>query len=137
MQLTSFDRWLRERFAYETQVQTLRLPDHVPPGVKIIELPEAPGKRYKYMFLVRRPKAADKLFQILKENGQMYETQIIDRKGLFVSIFCPKDKSFSWRIISSVVIATIVFFALMYVKSLLEDPETMKNLREALDILKG
>lgn len=137
MQLTRFDRWLREKFAYETHVQTLRLPDRIPRRIRVIDLPDAPGKRYKHLLIARRTKDADELFDILKENSQMYETQIIDRKGLFVRIVAPKEKSVTWRVISFVVISTCVFFALMYVKSLVENPEFRRNFSETLEILKG
>ncbi len=137
MQLTRFDRWLREKFAYETHIQTLRLPERVPPGIRVIELPEAPGKRYRYLFIARRPKQGEKLIDILRENGQMYETKIVDRKGLMVRIFVPKDKSFSWKVFSFLVISAIVVLVLLYVKSLVEDPKFRQNFMEALEILKG
>jgi hypothetical protein len=44
MQLTRLDRWLRERYVYETHVYTLRLPETVPAGVIAEELPESPGR---------------------------------------------------------------------------------------------
>lgn len=137
MQLTRFDRWLREKFAYEIHIQTLRLPDRVPRRIKVIDLPEAAGKRYKHLLIARHSKDADALINILRENSQMYETQIIDRKGLFVRFVAPKEKSITWRVISFFVISTCVFFVLMYVKSLVEDQEFRKNFSETLEILKG
>ena len=54
MQLTRFDRWLREKFVYETHIQTLRSPDSIPAGMRAEELPDAPGRRYKHLFVATR-----------------------------------------------------------------------------------
>lgn len=137
MQLTRFDRWLREKYAYETHIQTLRLPDRVPRRIKVIDLPDAAGKRYKHLMIARHSGDADALIDILRENSQMYETKIVDRKGLFVRLVAPKEKSVTWRIFSFFVIGTCVYFSLMYVKSLVENPEFRKNFDEAIEILKG
>ena len=59
MQLTRFDRWLREKFVYETHIQTLRPPETVPAGMRVVELPDVPGKRYKHLFVTGSSKVAD------------------------------------------------------------------------------
>ena len=122
MQLTRFDRWLREKFVYETHIQTLRLPEYIPAGIRTVELPDSPGKRFKHLFIARSSKAADELIQTLRENSQMYSTQIVDR---------------DWWLISVIVIAVSAFFVLLYLKGLVQDPEFRKNFTEALEILKG
>lgn len=137
MQLTRFDRWLREKFVYETHIQTLRLPEQVPAGIQVVELPEAPGKRYKHLFVAKRSQDADELIQSLKENSQMYTTQIVDRDAWFVPFIAPKEKSVSWWLISVVLISISCFFVLLYVKGLVQDPEFRKNFAEAIDIMKG
>ena len=115
----------------------MRLPDRVPRRIKVIDLPEAAGKRYKHLLIARRSQDADALIAILRENSQMYETKIIDRKGLFVRIVAPKERSVTWRIFSFFVISTCAYFVLMYIKSLVENPEFRKNFSEAMEILKG
>ena len=137
MQLTRFDRWLRENFVYETHIQTLRPPDEVPAGVRIIDLPEVPGKRYKHLFVANSSKLADELINHLKDNGQMYTTQIVDRDAWFVPLIAPKEKSVTWWLVSVVVISVSVFFVLLYIKGLVADPEFRKNFAEALKLLKG
>jgi hypothetical protein len=139
MQLTRFDRWLREKVAYETHIQTLRLPESIPSSIKIkiMDIPEAPGRRYKHLIIARRAKDADKIINILRDNGQMYATQIIDRKGLIVRLLAPKEKSLTWWLFSTTVICIFVLAALIYIKSLIDDPEFMKNFMEALQIMKG
>lgn len=137
MQLTRFDRWLREKFVYETHIHTLRPPESIPAGVRAVELPDIPGKRYKHLFVASSSSLADELISQLKENSQMYTTQIVDRDAWYVPFVAPKDKSVSWWLISMVIIVTGVFFVLVYVKGLVEDPEFRKNFMEALEILKG
>ena len=137
MQLTRFDRWLRETYVYETHIQTLRPPEEVPAGVRVVELPDVAGKRYKHLFVADSSKLADELIHHLKENGQMYTTQIVDRDAWFVPFIAPKDKSVTWWLVSVAVISTSVFFALLYVKGLVADPEFRENFAEALKLLKG
>ncbi len=137
MQLTRFDRWLRESFVYETHIQTLRPPELIPAGVRVVEVEDIPGKRYKHLFVAVSSKAADELIAHLKENSQMYTTQIVDRDAWFVPFIAPKDKSVTWLIVTVIVFCICAFFALLYLKSLLDDPEFRKNAMEALKLLKG
>ncbi len=137
MQLTRFDRWLREKFVYELHIQTLRPPESIPAGIRVVELTEAPGRRYKHLFIAGSSEAADELIRQLKENNQMYSTQVVDREAWYVPFIAPKEKSVTWWLFSVAVISTSAFFALLYIKSLVEDPEFRKNFMEALEVLKG
>lgn len=137
MQLTRFDRFLREKFVYQTHIQTLRPVEELPKGVRAVNLPDAPGKRYKHLYIAKSTKAADALINHLKENGQMYTTQVMDRDAWFVPFIAPKEKSVTWWLISTAFITTCVFFALVYLKGLVQDPEFKKNFMEALEVLKG
>jgi hypothetical protein len=137
MQLTRFDRWLREKFVYELHIHTLRPPESIPAGIRAVELPDAPGKRYKHLFIAGSSKAADELILQLKENNQMYTAQVVDRDAWYVPFIAPKEKSVTWWLFSVVVISTSAFFALLYIKSLVENPEFRQNFMDALRILKG
>ncbi len=137
MQRTRFDSFLREKFVYQTHIQTLRPVELLPRGVRAIDLPDAPGKRYKHLYIAKSTKAADALILHLKENGQMYTTQIVDNDAWFVPFIAPKEKSVTWWLISTTVIVACVFFALLYLKGLIQDPEFNKNFQDALKILKG
>ncbi len=138
MQLTSFDRWLREKFVYETHIQTLRLPESIPNGIVSEELPDVPGRRYQHLFIARSAKTAETFIMQLKENGQMYTTQIVDRTVWYVPLIAPKDnKSVTWWLISVAFFSTCAFFALLYLKYLVEDPVFRKNFMEAVKIMKG
>lgn len=137
MQLTRFDRWLREKYVYETHIHTLRPPESVPAGVRKVEIPDVPGKRYKHLFVATTSKLADELIGTLKADGQMYTTQIVDRKCWYVPFIAPKGKSITWWMITTVFIAIAVFSVLIYLKGLTEDPEFRKNFMEALKLLKS
>lgn len=137
MQLTRFDRFLREKFVYRTHIQTLRPVEEIPNGIAAVDLPDGPGKRYKHLYIAKSSKAADALISHLKENGQMFATQIVDNDAWFVPFIAPKEKSVTWWLISTVLISTSLFFALLYIKGFVQDPEFKKNFHEALKILKG
>lgn len=137
MQLTRFDRWLREKFVYETHIRTLRPLESVPGGVRAIKLPEKPGQRYRHLFIARSSKDADAVIQQLKKNSQMYKTQIVDRDAWYIPLIAPKDKSVSWWLISLVVFTISGASVVLYIKNLLSDPMLRKEILEALQILQG
>ena len=129
MQLTRFDRWLREKYVYETHIHTLRPPESLPAGIQTRDIPDVPGKRYKHLFVATRSSDADQLISELKENSQMYTTQIVDRNDWYVPFIAPKNKSITWWLFSLVIILISVFFALVYLKSLAEDWILSKRLK--------
>ncbi len=137
MQLTRFDRWLREKYVYETHIHTLRPPESIPHGVRTVEIPDVPGKRYKHLYVAGSSRLADELIEELKANSQMYTTQIVDRKSWYVPFIAPKNKSVTWWLISSIVITLSVFTGLIYLKGLTEDAEFRKNFMDALKLLKS
>jgi hypothetical protein len=135
MQLTRFDRWLRETFVYETHIQTLRPPQSIPAGIRTVTLPNVADKRYKHLFVTNSGKAANTLISQLKANSQMYTAQVVDRDAWFVPFLAPKNKSVTWWFFSLLVFSTSAFFILLYLKGLLDDPEFRRNFTEALEII--
>jgi hypothetical protein len=136
MQLTHFDRWLREKFVYQTHIYTLSLPEFIPKGIRAAKNPNTAGIRYNHLFVASNRKSENAFIRQLKENNQMYTTRIVDRNAWYVPLIAPAQKSPSWRLISLLVISTGLFFLLIYLKSLVEDPEFRKNFLEALEIMK-
>ena len=57
----------------------------------------------KHLFVAKSSKAADALIAVLKENSQMYTTQIVDCDAWYVPFIAPKEKSLSWWLISMAV----------------------------------
>ena len=137
MQLTRFDRWLREKYVYETHIHTLRLPESLPAGIQTREIPDVPGKRYKHLFVASRSTDADQLISQLKQDSQMYTTQIVDRNDWYVPLIAPKNKSVTWWLFSFMIISISVLFALAYVKTLVEDPVFRQSFMDALNIVRG
>jgi len=137
MQLTRLDRWLRERFVYETHIYTLRLPEAVPPGVIAEELPESPGRRFKHRFILRSDAAVQALIEQLREGNQMFTTRVVDREAWYVPLIAPHGKSISWWFVWVGVTAAAVFGLVHLGQLAWSNPELRKNVTEAFQILKG
>ncbi len=137
MQLTRFDRWLREKFVYETHIYTLRPPSSVPRRIRVHDLPDVPGKRYKHLYTTSNSRAAEELISLLKADNQMFSTQIVDRQNWYTSLVAPKGKSVTWWIVSAMAISASGVCALYYLKNLIDNPEFRKNFAETIEILKG
>jgi trans-aconitate methyltransferase len=135
MQLTRFDRWLREKYVYQTQIRTLRPPESLPTGIKSVKVPDVPGKRYKYLYVANRTEAADQFITNLKETGQMYTTQVVDRKCWYVPFIAPKTRSVTWWVISTVFTLTSACIILVWLSGLAGDPEFRKNLADSFNLL--
>jgi len=137
MQLTRFDRWLRTRFVNEIHIYTLREPPETPAHVSCQELPESPGRHYRFRYVSRNPKKAEQLIQTLKDNSQMFTTRVVDRNDWYVSYIAPKGKSFTWRVIW-ICLSLVTGVELMAAaKTLWANPEVQKNVYESIKILKG
>jgi hypothetical protein len=137
MQLTRFDRWLREKFVYELHIHTLRPSPALPRGVREYNLPEVPGMRFRHLYVATSVKAGDAFITLLKENNQMYKAEIVDRRSWYVPFVAPKEKSVTWWFFSTVIISISVFFILSYLKYLWMNEDFRKNFLEAIEIMKG
>ncbi len=136
MQLTRFDHWLRERFVYETHIQTLRMPESLPKGIRSVNLPDVAGKRYKCLLVAKTTKEADSLIVELKQNSQMYATQVVEKNKWYVPWIAPKNKSVSWWLFSTFLISISVILCLVKVKTFTDDAGFRKTFFEALEVFK-
>jgi len=100
MQLTRFDRWLRQKFVYETHVYTMREVENLPRMVVGYKLPEKQGQRFHYKYVVRSNEVADALIAELNANSMMFNTRVVNRDSWYVPILAPEGKSPTWRIVS-------------------------------------
>lgn len=98
MQLTKFDRWLKESFIYETHIFTLRLPEDGLPRKVIVKDIEA-GKTgdYNYRLIIKSKKLTDTVISELKANHLMYATRVVEGRHWYNSLLAPKGKSFTYR----------------------------------------
>ncbi|WAC21562.1 hypothetical protein OVA24_09215 [Luteolibacter sp. SL250] len=135
MQLTRFDRWLLESFIQETHIYTLSPPASVPRGIRELPMPDTPGRRYQHHFVARSEGAANRLITTLRENGQMFSTQVVDRQCWYTPFIAPKGKSVTWRLVWILLTCVGLFYATMFLRYLLTNPEFIGNLKDAIKIL--
>ncbi|RYD38013.1 MAG: hypothetical protein EOP87_02385 [Verrucomicrobiaceae bacterium] len=137
MQLTRFDRWLLESFVQETHIYTLSLPASVPSGIVELPMPDMPGRRFQHHFVARSESAADRLITTLREGGQMFSTQVVDRRTWYTPLIAPKGKSVTWRVVWIILTGVGLFYVTMFLRYLLGNPAVMENLRDAVETLKS
>lgn len=136
MQLTRLDRYLRERFVYETHVYTLRLPESIPAGAIAEELPESPGRKFRHRFILRNDKAVGALIESLRSGNQMFTTRVVDREAWYVPLLAPKGKSVTWWLIWAAVSAAGVFGLVCVARIAWANEELRRNVTEALQLFK-
>jgi hypothetical protein len=137
MQLTRLDRWLRERYVYETHIYTLRLPESIPSGIIAEELPESPGRKFRHRFVLRSDRAVAALIEQLRDGNQMFTTRVVDREAWYVPLIAPNGKSITWWFIWLGLTIVVVFTLVHLGRTAWANPELRKNVMEALEILKG
>lgn len=137
MQLTRIDRWLKEKFVYEIQILTLRVAEDVPGGIREIELPEKPGRRYKHLYTTSNASAAETLLERLKEQNQMFTTKVVDKDAWWVQFIAPEGKSPTWYVVSVFILMGILTPVVIWLRGLVQSPEFIKNVKESVEILKG
>ncbi len=137
MQLTRLDRYLRERFVYETHVYTLRLPSSIPAGAIAEELPETPGRKFRHRFILRSDKAVGALIDELRNANQMFTTRVVDREAWYVPLIAPNGKSITWWLVWAMVTALIVCGLAYLAKMAWANEDLRKNAAEALELLKS
>jgi len=136
MQLTRFDRWLRERFVHETHIRTLRAPEVIPKGVHAEQLPEVPGKRFRFLFVIRGSREADQFIASLREANLMFATTVVDRQGRFARWLTAPNRSVSWLIAWLIVGGISAFFGITFLYRLFTNPEVQTMLRDSLETLR-
>lgn len=137
MQLTRFDRWLLKKFVHETHVYTMREIENPPRGVVGCMLPDKPGQRFHFRYIIRAEKNVDKLVGQLNANQMMFNTRIVNRRGWYIRFIAPEGKSLTWTLVSFFfmisAMASIITGAIM----IWSNPELRQNILDAIEILKG
>jgi hypothetical protein len=138
MQLTRFDRWLREKYVHETHIYTMRLPVHAPPGARYEQLPEKPDIKYRHCFILTEPAAIEHLLTALKDAGQMFTTRVVDREAWYVPLLAPaNNRSVTWWIVNKIVMAIGVFLLVGAGVRIWENPEMRENILDMIKLFKG
>ncbi len=138
MQLTQFDRWIREKFIYRTHIYTMRLPEMgVPSQVLIEELEESPSRRYRYRLIVNAKRDLESLVSSLRAGNQMFATRIVETNPWYKPIIAPKGKSFFFRIFWWLIIMTIALTALLLGYVILTNEGLKGEVMDTIQLLKG
>lgn len=135
MQLTSFDRWLRKRFLYETHIKTLRPAEEVPKRIKVVNLEETPMSRFRHLYIGRNSKDIDELIKHLSDNTQTFTTDIVERKSWYLPIITPEGKSFTWSLASLLMTIIISVTVIFWVRNTLQNPKVRDGIQQALDLI--
>jgi hypothetical protein len=137
MQLTRIDRWLKVKFVYETQILTLRPVDETPKGIKRVDLPDKPGRRFKYLYKTSKQKVVNQFLTKLKEDNQMFNTSIVDKDTWLAQFVAPEGKSPTWYVVSVFCFMGILAPVVSWVMGLIKDPKFIENMKGAMEIIKG
>ena len=132
--LTPVDHWLRERFLLQTHVYTLRLPEKLPRGIKVSELPESPSNKFRYRLVANSNGTTAKLVEKLGEAGMMFKTQVVEKKTVLKPIICPRGGSFLLNVFWMFSLAGLTYVFLRVFRALTSDAVFMENFRGAVDI---
>ena len=136
MQLTKFDRWLREKFIYQTHIYTMRLPESaLPAEVLIEELEETPARRYRYRLVVNAKQDLETLLTVLRQGNQMFSTRIVEANPWYKPIIAPKGKSFFFRLFWWMVVVVLVSAAFVLGYMVLSNEELKTELIESLKVM--
>jgi len=137
MQLTRFDRWLREKFVHETHIYSLRPPEFIPAGIETDDLPERPGARFKHRYVAKDSKSAMVIIESLKENNQMFTTRVVDRKDWYVRFLAPEGRSVTWWCVWLVLFIIGAFTIGSALRALWLNPTFRENFDDAIRVLQG
>jgi hypothetical protein len=137
MQLTRFDRWLRQKYVYETHIYTMREVENPPRMVLGYKLPEKQGQRFRYKYVVRSNKVADELIAQLNASSMMFNTRVENRDAWYARILAPEGKSPTWWLVSFVAVLSFVASVIYGVVRVWSDPVMRQNILDAIEVLKG
>ncbi len=138
MQLTRLDRWLKERFIYETHIFTLRIPEEgLPPGVEVSEVEQKKSGDYKYRLVINDNELSEQFIQDLKEGHIMHAAHIVEGKHWYNKRISPEGKSFTFMWILRFFTFCGVCWAGYGIYLLSQNEALMSTLKDTIDELKG
>jgi len=138
MQLTKLDRWLKERFIYETHIFTLRLPEgDMPNGVSLEELEQNKRGDYRHRIMVKDNKIAEDVIELLKQNKIMHAIHVVEGKNWYNHRIAPEGKSFTYmwifRFFGLIGICSVGFGVL----KLLQNEDLQSTIMDTISEFKG
>lgn len=138
MQLTKLDRWLKERFIYETHIFTLRLPEEgFPLGVEVSELEQNKGGDYRHRLVIKDNKLAEQIIAELREKHIMHATHVVEGKNWYNKRIAPEGKSFTYQWIFRFFAFWGICLAAYGVYLLAQNEELVTTIRDTIKELKS
>lgn len=137
MQLTKFDRWIREKLIYRTHIYIMRMPEAaLPSGILVEELEASPSRRYRYRIIANAEHDAKRVIETLKQANQMFATRIEEANPWYKGIVAPEGKSFLFRLIWIGLSACMVLALIVAAVVVISNEELRGQIIEAFILLK-
>ena len=138
MQLTKLDRWLKERFIYETHIFTLRLPEcKLPKGVEIEDVEQSKSGDYRHRIMIKDNEIAQNVMNLLKEDHIMHATHVVEGKNWYNQRIAPEGKSFTYRWILRFISLIILSAGAYGVFKLSQNEELRSTIMDTIEELKS
>ena len=138
MQLTKLDRWLKERFIYETHIFTLRLPEGgLPSGVRVEDIEQNKGGDYRHRIMIKDNETAENVMKLLKEDHIMHATHVVEGENWYNQRIAPEGKSFTYRWILRFISLIILSAGAYGVFKLSQNEELRSTIMDTIEELKS
>ena len=138
MPLTKLDRWLKERFIYETHIFTLRLPEcKLPKGVEIEDVEQSKSGDYRHRIMIKDNEIAQNVMKLLKEDHIMHATHVVEGKNWYNQRIAPEGKSFTYRWILRFISLIILSAGAYGVFKLSQNEELRNTIMDTIEELKS
>ena len=138
MQLTKLDRWLKERFIYETHIFTLRLPEcKLPKGVEIEDVEQSKSGDYRHRIMIKDNEIAQNVMKLLKEDHIMHATHVVEGENWYNQRIAPEGKSFTYRWILRFISLIILSAGAYGVFKLSQNEELRSTIMDTIEELKS
>ena len=138
MQLTKLDRWLKERFIYETHIFTLRLPEEkLPSGVSSEDLEQNKGGDYRHRIKIKDNEIAQKVINMLKEAHIMHSVHVVEGNNWYNKRIAPEGKSFTYMWVFRFFALILACAGAYGVYLLSQNEELVSTINDTIDELKS
>ena len=137
MQLTRLDHWLKQKFLHQTYIFSLRLPEQkLPRGVEISNVESNKKGDYKYKLVVKKNKTAEETIKILRDEGLMHATHVVDVNNGFNKLIVPSNgRSFTFLWLGRFVLLSTLFSFCWFLYKLSKNEKFSSSIRGAVQEL--
>ena len=137
MQLTRLDRWLKERFIYETHILTLRLPEvELPDGVVVTDIEQNKRGDYRHRITIQDNKLAADMIDLMKEHHIMHAIHVVEGKHWYNQRIAPEGRSFTYMWIFRFLSFVVFCFVGFGIFKLSQNEELRATIKDTIEELK-